>query len=208
MKSRLFTLALCMMLFAQCGGVEGTLQRQEVKNDEAVKSPHGSEAIGSSQQDSLVNEDAAVSIAREDATKAYGSLENYNAVVCEQRDKWLVIFDPQEKQDNVLEYLISKRGGGWILWKEKIAQGQITNDEKREKTLKEAVAASKEEAIAITKEDAITISGALERFNITACELSKSWFFVYELKEAAMGGGKQYLIDKGTGKILYKKYSQ
>ena len=207
MKLCLLVLALCIILFAHCGGAERTLHSQGAKNDESMRVHQRSEAIGSSQQDEPVSEGVAVSIAREDASKDYGSLEKYRAVVCEQRDKWLVIFDPQERQNNILEYLISKRGG-WILWKEKIAQEHTADDEKGEKTSQTHIVANKEAAIAITKEDAITISGSVERFTITACELSKSWFIVYELKEMSMGGGKQYLIDKGTGKILYKKYSQ
>lgn len=210
MNPRLFILCLCLMLLVQCSRAEVNLQNQRANNGKVAQSNQENDASDSPRQSGSINEDVAISIARTDANKALGSLEDYNVVACEQKDMWLVIFDPKEvkRNENVLEYLISKRGGGWVLWKEKISQETMSSNKEREETLQEPVAASKEAAIAITKKDALAISEKLERYSISACELPRTWFIMYALKEAATGGGKQYLIDKKTGRVLYKKYSQ
>lgn len=209
MKSRLFIMLLCASLSVQCDGAAGTLRQRVAKDAEVKGGTPGTEGVASSGQDGLINKDAAVFIAREDALKAYGSLSKYKVAACEQRDKWLILFEPDDMtQDYLLEYLISKRGGGWVLWKEKISQGRTDIGKRGEDAAGGLAAISAESAISVTQKDADVSSEPPEHFNITACELSQAWFITYEPEGAAMGGGRQYLIDKETGKILYKRFSQ
>jgi len=64
-------------------------------------------------------------------------------------------------------------------------------------------------AIDISNEDAVKAYQSLESYNVIACELTRVWRVVYELKETGLvGGGPEYLIDKETGNIIDKKYYQ
>lgn len=75
-------------------------------------------------------------------------------------------------------------------------------------TLASDTGIDKKAAIRITDADAVSVYSSVGRFKKTACELPAVWRIIYELGDGASGGGPDYVVDKRTGEILYKKYSQ
>jgi hypothetical protein len=60
-----------------------------------------------------IDKEAAISVAREDAVKVYGSLERFDVYTLETKTVWHVIFELKNERLNGggPEYVISKRTG-------------------------------------------------------------------------------------------------
>ncbi len=67
----------------------------------------------------------------------------------------------------------------------------------------------KEKAIFIAKQDAILVYGPLDLYNVFAFDKRKVWKIVFKFKSRDyVGGAPEYLVDKSTGKIVKKIYTQ
>jgi hypothetical protein len=66
-----------------------------------------------SQKPNAIDKETAITIAKEDAQKAYGTLEMYNMHVCELNQTWRVIFELKDssRDGGGPEYVIDKRTG-------------------------------------------------------------------------------------------------
>lgn len=68
---------------------------------------------------------------------------------------------------------------------------------------------TKDKAIAIARGDAEKVYGDLTPYEMAVTEEKRAWRIDFELKDkTANGGGPHYRIDKGRGKIVWKKYEQ
>ncbi|MCA1618126.1 MAG: hypothetical protein LC795_02185 [Acidobacteria bacterium] len=106
--------------------------------------------------------------------------------------------------DDGSEYFVGK--GGQTLDSGKIPLGVRPGEMLT--TVASNTGIDKKAAIRITDADAESVYSSVDRFKKTACELPAVWRIIYELGDGASGGGPDYVVDKRTGAILYKKYSQ
>ena len=192
-------LFLYITLLINSGCVEGTSQRQPI---------NGAAAQDRMQESAMIDREAAIRIVRERALTAYGSLEGYNVVPCEQKVFWRVFLEPRNpsSSNERLEYVVSKRSGRVIGQRElRLAIAHSTNGEG---SSPRSISVSREDALAIARRDAIEAYSSLESYEITVCELSRVWRVVYSLRSGLDGGGPEYLIDTRTGQIVDKKYYQ
>ena len=159
-----------------------------------------------SPSDSDANREEALRLAKENATKTYGSLEKYNVFVCEQPVFWRVLLEPKDTRANQkgVAYLISKRKS-WIVNSHEFP---LPSDGTSKERLPGEGVSDRDGAVAIAKKDAIAAYDSLAPYDLAVCELTKVWIVVYSLKEGLNGGGPEYVIDKRTGRILDKKYYQ
>ena len=68
---------------------------------------------------------------------------------------------------------------------------------------------SRDVAISISKRDALQSYGTIDGYDLVVVEQEDSWRIKFELKDKSLnGGGPAYVIDKRTGKIISKQYSQ
>ena len=192
MKSSIVVLLACAILQYGCGSVKATLQGRSVHNRTPV--------------DSQVNKDAAIALAKEDAAKTYGSVESYNLVSCEQPVFWRILLEPKNESvsQQGVEYLISKQNR-WIVSRR---QFPLSSASVSKEKLPVQRAIDKDAAVAIATKDALAVYRSLAPYDLVVCELTKVWVVVFSLKEGLDGGGPEYVIDKGTGQILDKKYYQ
>ena len=185
MKSSLVALLACAILQSGCASVKGTLESQSTNQATPIVSE--------------VNKEAAIGLAQEDAAKTYGSLDRFNVVACEQPMFWRILLEPKSVSQKGVAYFISKQKR-WIVRRRELPLSS-------ESVSKERVI-DKDEAVAIAKKDAIAAYHSLAPYDLTVCELTKVWIVVYSPKEGLDGGGPEYVIDKGTGHFLDKKYYQ
>lgn len=193
MKTLSFALVLFIAFTLQCSTFQNKPQ--------AVSS--NKEGEKSMQKNRDINKEMAISIAKERAIKNNVQIQNYNLIACEQARVWLIIFDNKDAQAKEIgpEYIIAK--AGWLISENGIPSGVLKSN-KIEKSLQ----LSKEEAIKIAEKDASQAYKSLEDYQVLACELAGAWRIIFDLKKPLEGGGPNYVIDKNTGEIVYKVYSQ
>lgn len=201
MKQVAIIICASLLFVINCGGSEVRSKiQQEVKNS----------AERATQQQGEFSQSMAISLAQEEASKSYGALVEYDAKACETAEEWYIIFDPKSQSYNggIIEYVIAKHGGT-ILKTRKILPVNTIGDEPEERKSSAHTEVKREEAIRISYRDAATAYKSPERYNVTACELTRAWLIIYELKNTdSVGGGPEYFIDKTTGNILDKRYYQ
>jgi len=70
-------------------------------------------------------------------------------------------------------------------------------------------AISREAALKIARRDAKKESVPLVGYEVVALEEASAWRVVFRLKDKRLnGGGPKYLINKATGEIVERKYTQ
>lgn len=211
MKINSLTFGLCVVFFfaLQAGCVTSSSQNPTVRNGtptaHRIEQPntHRQQTGQQSNGKSPISKEEAIAIAKEDAVKTYGSLDDSNVVACEQRTLWLVIVDGGGP-----EYYIDKDSGK-VLLAQKLPQSLDNADVANGGTEINQV-----EAIAIARKDFLDSYGEqVNLFDAVACELSKAWRVFFEFR-AAPGQSlatlpnadpPSYVIDKKTGKIIYRQ---
>lgn len=167
---------------------------------------YGSARLRSTQSSTAqdIDKAAASGIAKESAVQAYGVLDGYAVVPCEDDLLWRVFFDPTEADasNGGLEYIIVKRGGRIISHRKLPLVGPNYRQTSPTSEI------NKTQAIAIAKKDGVKAYGSLEHYRVTVCELSKAWAVIYSPARGSNGGGPEYVIDKRDGRILDRKYYQ
>jgi len=155
----------------------------------------------------IVGRETAVSIAKEAMVKGNRSPKGYDITACELNEFWLIIFEAKYGHTNRTgpEYLISKRGAGLV--SAKIVPHALQLQERQKKPSRWS-SITEDEAINISQKDAVAVYRSLEPHNVVTCELAKAWRIIYDLSPTLNGGGPNYVVDKWTGKILYKTYTQ
>jgi len=158
-----------------------------------------------SKQDSDISREAAVRIAEENAKKAYGRLDQFTVIPCEQQAFWRIVFEPTPAMSGNAgpEYLIDKRTG-LIVGKRDLPLGDGSSSEFPARLQK----IDGEKAIAIARGDATMTYGSLSNYDLTACELTTTWRVIYSPRKGLNGGGPEYVVDKFSGTIREKKYYQ
>jgi hypothetical protein len=103
MKKAATVICLCMVLCSGCRIIEGTSREQVGTNMAQATSREGVN----------IDKEKAITIAREDAVKAYGSVEAFNVFACETARSWHVIFELKDADLNggAPEYIIDKKTG-------------------------------------------------------------------------------------------------
>lgn len=167
--------------------------------------------ISKAQQDVFIQgipQEKAIAIAKEHALTSHNSLERFRVVACELSIFWRIIFDGGGP-----EYVIDKKTG-LIRRVQTIPEDWRDQGEEGSEARKPT---TREEAIEVAKRDTIeTIPGTdMDHFTITACELQKVWRVFVEFKLHLEPGSHDpilphssapnYVIDKKTGKILFKQ---
>ncbi|HLA10129.1 MAG TPA: hypothetical protein VJ023_06010 [Pyrinomonadaceae bacterium] len=149
---------------------------------------------------------AAVGLAKEHAERTHGSLDGYNIVPCEQDGFWRVFLEPKNTS-------VSQKGVEYVIGKQIrriVSQRELplatAGGSKENASSKSDI--NKEDAVAIAKKDGVAAYGSLVSYDLIACDLAKVWIVIFSPKESMDGGGPEYVIDKGTGKILDKRYYQ
>lgn len=157
-----------------------------------------------------ISQEAAIAIANQDALKTYGSLADFNIVACEQTLFWRIIYDGGGP-----EYVIDKTSG-LIRRTQKIPQ-ELADRDGVENQAQAREEIDREEAIAIARSDVSESAPGvdMERFTVSACELAKVWRVFVEFKLYREVGHQSpiiphastpnYVIDKKTGKIIFKQ---
>lgn len=155
-----------------------------------------------------VPQEKAIAIAKEHALISHKSLERFRVVPCELSIFWRIIFDGGGP-----EYVIDKKTG--LIRRVQTIQEDWTDQRGEGSEVRRAT--TREEAIEIAKRDTIeSIPGTdMNHFTITACELQKVWRVFVEFKLRLEPGSHDpilphssapnYVIDKKTGKILFKQ---
>ncbi len=151
-----------------------------------------------------IDRETASKVAKDDATKTFGSLQDYSVITCEQGAFWRVFFEPMEVRnpERLIEYVLGKRGG--IIMARRDLSLNIQANEKRSS----AASVSETDAIKIASRDATLAYGSLQTLEVTVCELKRTWRVVYAPNEKLNGGGPEYFVEKETGRILDKRYYQ
>jgi uncharacterized membrane protein YkoI len=193
------TYSLCVLILLQsCGGTKPSINRVDFHQSE-----------GSKLKAKGISKEAAVSIANEDALRDYKSLTSFKVLPCEQSLFWRVIYDGGGP-----EYVIDKASGR-IIKKQKLPQGYTENESGNQTNSPEKVI-SEQEAIRIARKDMHDTYGDridLSQFVDVACEQSKVWRVILDyrlrpgetIQDAPNGNFPKYVIDKKTGKILFKE---
>jgi hypothetical protein len=158
-----------------------------------------------SKQEVDVTKEAAISIATQDLKKTRGDTDQFTVFPCDQVMFWRIVFEPKAGGSNNTgpEYVVDKKTG-FIAGKRQLPLIAETNSKLSPDSLK----ISRDMAIALTRPDATKAYGPLTGFDLTICELSNVWRIIYSPKSGLNGGGPEYVVDKTSGKILDKQYSQ
>jgi hypothetical protein len=158
-----------------------------------------------------ISREEAIKVANKDMQMTGEDPSRHNNTACKLSSGWLIIYDEGS------EYVIDKSdgAGATILGKRQIPQGndvsavrELNAASERDVRTERAGSIDKRAAINLTKSDAVRAYSSIDRFKITACELPDAWRIIYELEGDVSGGGPDYVVDKKTQKILYKKYNQ
>jgi len=186
MKSQIIILSLC--LFLRFYSVIAQQPRRHSLQ------PHGTKS-------ETIDQNKAIAISNRAARKTYKRLERFTVVPCEGLVLWRIIYDGGGP-----EYVIDKRSGK-IIKVEHLPQGSSSGGRKL----------NQEEAIEIAKRDARAKYGDREdvdKYDVRACEEAKAWRIVFDFRPPAgtrydqlilpNGSMPQYVIDKTSGKILYR----
>jgi hypothetical protein len=166
----------------------------------------GDPAVRRSQTVDRLGYKAALSVAKQALRRSKKSPRMYDATLCELRDFWLVIFELKGSRPirSGPEYVITKEGGQLI--DTRIVPHGLRA--RRTSTAAPKQSIGKAEAISIAQKDATVAYGTLQPYDVVTCELRRAWRIVYDLRAGLIGGGPDYVIDKGTGRIIYKRYAQ
>jgi hypothetical protein len=190
-----------LFLTLQISCTKASLQRSSVRNSEPSSQISKQQPSDKKQ----ISKEEAIVIANEDAGKSYPSLRTFKAVACNYENMWLVIYDGGGP-----EYFIDSESGR-ILWVQKVPQGPDGDIVNREPS---AESISEEDAIAVAIKDFHESSGEdVNIFEPVPCELTHSWrvFFKFRITPhqgtAALPNTDppNYVIDKKSGKIIYKQ---
>jgi len=155
-----------------------------------------------------ISKEEAIALANKEASKDYKSLEQFQVVPCEQVAFWRIIYDGGGP-----EYVIDKISGT-IIRRQKLPQSLA--DDQSEEGLRQNKAVSQQEAVAIAKKDAKESYGSkvdIGQFVVITCEQMKVWRVIFDFKlepgqslqNLPNGSFPKYVIDKRTGKIIYKE---
>ena len=103
MKKYILASWIFAVLFVQCSKERRALWGQNTGDNQGR----------TAQEITMIDKEKAVSIAKEDAIKAYGLLDDYNIILCEQTHVWRVIFELKDPGLNGggPEYVIDKKTG-------------------------------------------------------------------------------------------------
>lgn len=194
MKSQ--TIVFCLCLFVQFSGTAAQQQTAQYSQRRVERA-------------NRVDQKSAIAIANRAAGKTYKRLERLAIVPCEGIVLWRIIYDGGGP-----EYVIDKRSG-MIIKVEHLPQGSSSNGGKAGSNPGKNM--SELEAIEIAKRDARAEYGDREdvdKYNVRACEEAKAWRIVFDFKPPIgsrddqlilpHGSMPQYVIDKASGKILYR----
>src|SRR2546425_5923234 len=109
-----------------------------------------------------ITRDGAVAIANKEVVKAYGSLDSFKVVACEQEIFWRIIYDGGGP-----EYVLEKLSGK-ILRSQKIPQGPL-----KDEAANPTSAITEAEAVSIAKHDMSLASPHedLDTYAVHSCEL-------------------------------------
>lgn len=214
MSIKFLTFGFCATLFfASQAGCANSSSRSLMAHGEAItantveqQNSHKGQVKLQTNGAQPISKEEAVAIAKEDIAKTYQSLNAFNAVACEKRTMWLVIFD-----GGGVEYHVDKQSGK-ILGVQNLPQ-LLNND-----AANVGNKISETEAIKIAENhfgEILTSYGDsmehIKEYDAVACELSNAWrvFFEYRMKPgetlATMPNPNppNYLINKWTGEITY-----
>jgi hypothetical protein len=156
-----------------------------------------------------ITKEKAIAIAEEHALRSHQSLDGFKGVACELTIFWRIVFDGGGP-----EYVIDKETG-LIRRVQTIPENWPAQPQEGSETRKPTL--SREQAIEIAKRDTVeSIPGTdIDRFTVSGCELQKVWRVFVEYKLHFEPGRKDpiiphssapnYVIDKKTGKILFKQ---
>lgn len=162
-------------------------------------------------KDSVVSitQKEAIAIANRHARKKHKRLERFTIIPCEGLVLWRIIYDGGGP-----EYVIDKRGG-MIIKIERIPQSSHSSESNAGANRGQSV--SEREAITIAKTDARAEYGDkedIDKYEVRACEQAKVWRIVFDFKPPMgsrdgqfvlpNGSMPQYVIDKASGKIIYR----
>lgn len=155
-----------------------------------------------------ITKEQAIVIARRHALKNYKSLKSFRVMSCELTIFWRIIFDGGGP-----EYVVDKRSGA--IRRVQMIRETWSSVETGPSVKQPPI--TKDAAIEIARRDAIdSVPGNSEdHFIVFACELKKVWRVFVEYKLVFGPTGKDpvlpysstpnYVIDKRTGKILFKQ---
>lgn len=192
-------LLACVILQSICSNEKGLSYHSSIK---------GKPMQPESQKGSEIDKEAAIRIAKEQASRSSKPLEAYNLFPCEQAGVWRVFLEPKNIHVNPkgAEYIISKCDGK-VLSQQEINL-VVTDKAGKKHSLSPSSGVKEENAVAIARRDASKAYGSLSSYDLRVCELAEMWSVIYAPKIGMNGGGPEYLIDKETGKILYRRYYQ
>ncbi len=188
--------AFCLLLLAEsCGGTRPTVNAINLERTPGIKLEG-------------ISKEAAVDIANEEVTREYQSANAFNVVVCEQSLFWRVIYDGGGP-----EYVIDKASGR-IIKKQKLPQGPVEALNSGTVSLQDTI--TEQEAVRIAREEAFESYGDkvdINQFDDVACEQSQVWRVILdyklqpgeEVKDVPNGNFPKYVIDKKSGRILFKE---
>jgi hypothetical protein len=195
MQSTLTLLALAI-IHLNCGGLEAS--STEKVFDHQI--PQAKDRSGK------IDQATALGLARSQAEKVYGSTLGATPVLCEEIRTWRIFFELKNFNagSDTVEYVLDKRTGKVVHHHELyLALNESSNPPTAIDLEKD-----KAKAIAIARADARKAYGSLASYNLTICETVNSWILIFSTKGQLDGGSPEYVIQKGTGKILAKKYFQ
>lgn len=156
-----------------------------------------------------INKDNAIEIARKDALSKGKNLEKLNIIPCEQVLFWRIIFD-----GGGFEYVIDKTTSS-IITIDEVTQSHTVKREDVSNSYNNKIITN-QEAIKIAKQDVkLWLKGQFDPTHavIITCEQTRSWRVLFDYilmpnqDRTSLPNARfpSYLIDKQTGKILYKE---
>ncbi|HEX3145420.1 MAG TPA: hypothetical protein VHQ64_15715 [Pyrinomonadaceae bacterium] len=186
------TVCLCLIVSLQFGCAYTRANSQNPKISRESQSASGQE----------IDLQAALRIARKDASNRIPNLDQFAETSCEQDSYWRIFFE-STNSPSIFEVVLAKTGGV-ILGRRQLSNAQGALNQPKDGSPQ----TSKETAIDVAQKDATRQYGDLKRFTLTVCKLQQAWRVIYAPASHLNGGGPEYLIDKRSPRILDKKYYQ
>jgi Zn-dependent metalloprotease len=200
-----FGTALILILQISCSSVRSSEPASQIIKQQPINAQWEEKKKQTSDKKQISKEEA-ITIANEDAEKSYPSFYTFKVVACDYENMWLVIYDGGGP-----EYFIDNESGT-ILWVQKVPQGPdevgiIAKSESSDESI------SEEDAIDVAKKDFHESNGEENLFDPVSCELTHSWRVFFKFKvtpdqsTTALPNTDppNYVIDKKSGKIIYKQ---
>ncbi|HEX8283851.1 MAG TPA: hypothetical protein VF588_10875 [Pyrinomonadaceae bacterium] len=145
-----------------------------------------------------ISREKALEVANREMLMAGQKPAGRDIAKCKLSVGWLIVYEDGS------EFFVGKKG-------EPLDSGKIPLGD-RPGEVRTALASDggidKKTAIRATEADAASVYPSADKFKKRACELPAVWRIIYELGDDTSGGGPDYVVDKRTGEILYKRYSQ